>query len=57
MRVVELYTRVSDMLLQDGRKIPPSSWHRLKVILVHCLQISPREITRDSWLVRDLGTG
>ena len=39
---------------EQGKAVPFSSWHRVKKVLTQALGVSPRKITRNSWLVQDV---
>jgi len=50
----EIHDRVCELLREQGRPVPFSSWRRVKICIYEGVGVSPRLITRNSWLVQDL---
>lgn len=48
----EIHDRVCALLRAQG--VPFSSWRRVKICISEAVGVSPRLITRHSWLVEDL---
>jgi len=51
----EMHDWVAQMCAEQGVKLPPSSWNRVKKVLVDVTGTSPKLVRRDTWIVRDLG--
>lgn len=51
----ELHDWVAELCAGQGVRLPPSSWNRLKMVLVDVTGKSPKLIRRDTCVVRDLG--
>jgi hypothetical protein len=50
----QIHDRLCELLREQGRPVPFSSWRRVKKVLHDALGVAPSAIKRDSWLVHDL---
>lgn len=46
---------VAQLCKEQGVELPPSSWNRVKRVLVDVTGKSPKLIRRDTWIVKELG--
>ena len=51
----EMHDWVAQMCAEQAVKLPPSSWNRVKKVLLDVTGTSPKLVRRDTWIVRDLG--
>ena len=51
----ELHDWLVELCREQGVPVPPSSWHRVKLILAKTVSITPRRISRDTLARKDLG--
>ena len=50
----QIHDRLCELMREQGKAVPYSSWHRVKKCLTDALGVSPKLIRRDSRLVQDL---
>ena len=55
MTAGEMHDWVVQICKDRGVKVPPSSWNRVRIVLMDVTGASPSEIRRSSWVVRELG--
>ena len=53
----EVHEWVVGLCVERGVEVPPSSWNRVKMVLVDVTGASPKLIRRETWIVRELGFG
>src|SRR5580765_365725 len=51
----EMHDLVLSVCAHQGVHAPPSSWNRVKKVLVDVTGKSPKLIRRETWIVRELG--
>jgi hypothetical protein len=51
----ELWFLVAAKLHEAHLPVPRSCWNAVRVILSQALRVPPREIKKESWLIRELG--
>jgi hypothetical protein len=51
----EMHDWVAQLCAEQGARLPPSSWNRVKMVLVDVTGKSPKLIRHDTWIVKDLG--
>lgn len=50
----EVHDWVVRLCAEQGVKVPPSSWNRVKIALVDVTGSPPSLVRRDTWVVREL---
>ncbi|MDB5325759.1 MAG: hypothetical protein JWM57_1328 [Phycisphaerales bacterium] len=51
----ELHDWVMHLCSERGAAVPPSSWHRVQLVLVDVTGKSPKLIRRGTFVIRELG--
>ena len=51
----KIHKQLCKMLEEQGRSVPFSSWHRVKVCIAGAVGVSPLRVKLDSWLIKELG--
>ena len=51
----EMHDWVAQLCAEQGVQLPPSSWNRVKKVLVDVTGKSPKLIRRETWIVKELG--
>ncbi|HEV2296232.1 MAG TPA: hypothetical protein VGR35_20475 [Tepidisphaeraceae bacterium] len=51
----EMHDWIAQLCVEQGVAPPPSSWNRVKKVLVDVTGKSPKLIRRETWIVKELG--
>ena len=50
-----IHAMIRRSFADDGRPLPPSAWHRVKLCIAQAGGCSPWKVGEQTWLVKELG--